>query len=73
MTEKLEKNFTSVDELLGYFSNLEKILMTAKPLEFSIANIIKRVTSIIREQAKALDLAIDEAKMKKEEQESKNI
>lgn len=45
--------------------------MTSKPLEFSIANIIKRVTSIIREQAQTLDISIDEAKMKKEMEDSK--
>jgi len=71
LREKLEKNFKGVNDLMNLIIKLQQVLMTSKPLEFSIANTIKRVTSIIREQAKLQDFTIDEEKVELENQESK--
>jgi translation initiation factor 2B subunit (eIF-2B alpha/beta/delta family) len=58
--QTLESNFKSVDGLLEMISKLQKMLTATNSIEFSIENIIKRVTSIVKEQAKLLNLEVTE-------------
>jgi len=67
------KEQKSVDEILKAIQNLHNSITPHKPTEFSIGNVIKRITSIIREQAKAQGLSSRTEEVEREKQESKPI
>jgi len=68
---KLEE-FKSLDEVLNTIQLLHDTITPYKPTEFSIANVIRRITSIIREQAKSEGLYIAK-EVEREKQENKFI
>jgi translation initiation factor 2B subunit (eIF-2B alpha/beta/delta family) len=70
---KLEKGEVGVKDLWKLLCEFRKRLITSKPLEFSISNIVKRVISIIRDEAKRLNLKIDDEIVEEENKESKVI
>ena len=73
VTAKLDKGISGVTELINLILEFQKRLITFKPLEFSISNIIKRVISVIRDEAKRLDLEIAGEKIEEEKKESMNM
>ncbi len=64
------KQSKSIDDIMKAIQNLHNTITPHKPTEFSIGNMLKRITSIIREQAKAQGLSITE-EVEREKQESK--
>lgn len=70
VTSKLENGEVGVKDLWKLLCEFRKRLITSKPLEFSISNIVKRVLSIIRDEAKRLELTIDDEIVEEENKES---
>ncbi len=68
---KLE-DFKSLDEVLNTIQLLHDTITPYKPNEFSIANVIRRITSIIRDQAKSEGLFISK-EVEREKQESNSL
>jgi len=64
--------FKSLDEVLNTIQLLHDTITPYKPTEFSIANVIRRITSIIRDQAKSEGLSISK-EVEREKQESNSL